>query len=137
MMTDVEAMGAQEDMTILRRGYEAFNAGDMDTFKEILAEDAVWRIGGSGGLSGEKRGRDAILGYFGELGARSNGSIKVNVEDLALGDRYAIGIHTTHAQRDGKSLDQREILVFTISDGKIREAFEFAEDSAGLAHFWS
>lgn len=130
-------MGAQEDMTILRRGYEAFNAGDMDTFKEILAEDAVWRIGGTGGLSGEKRGRDAILGYFGELGSRSNGSIKVNVEDLALGDRYAIGIHTTHAQRDGKSLDQREILVFTISDGKIREALEFAMDSAELAHFWS
>jgi hypothetical protein len=136
-MTEVEAMGAQEDMTILRRGYEAFNAGDMDTFKEILAEDAVWRIGGTGGLSGEKRGRDAILGYFGELGSRSNGSIKVNVEDLALGDRYAIGIHTTHAQRDGKSLDQREILVFTISDGKIREALEFAMDSAELAHFWS
>lgn len=136
-MTEVQAMGAQEDMTILRRGYEAFNAGDMDTFKEILAEDAVWRIGGTGGLSGEKRGRDAILGYFGELGSRSNGSIKVNVEDLALGDRYAIGIHTTHAHRDGKSLDQREILIFTISDGKIREAFEFAEDSAELAHFWS
>jgi len=130
-------MGAQEDMAILRRGYEAFNAGDMDTFKEILAEDAVWRIGGTGGLSGEKRGREAILGYFGELGARSNGSVRVNVEDLALGDKYAIGIHTTRAQRDGKSLDQREILVFTISGGKITECREFAQDSAGLADFWS
>jgi len=93
------------------------------------------RLGG--GLSGEKRGRDAIIGYFGELAARSNGSIKVNVEDLALGDRYAIGIHTTHAKRDGKSLDQREILVFRISGGKIREGLEFPEDSAQLADFWS
>lgn len=61
----------------------------------------------------------------------------MNVEDLALGDKYAIGIHTTHAQRDGKTLDQREILVFRISGGKITEGLEFPEDSAQLADFSS
>jgi hypothetical protein len=86
-MTEVCEMGAQEDAALVRRGYEAFSAGDMDTLGELFTEDAVWHTGGSGGLSGDKQGRDAILAYFGELASRSNGSLKVTLEDVATGDR--------------------------------------------------
>ena len=36
-------MGAQEDVALVRRGYEAFSAGDMDTLRDLFTEDAVWR----------------------------------------------------------------------------------------------
>jgi ketosteroid isomerase-like protein len=136
-MTEVCEMGAQEDAALVRRGYEAFSAGDMDTLGELFTEDAVWHTGGSGGLSGDKQGRDAILAYFGELASRSNGSLKVTLEDVATGDRYAVGVHTNHAERDGKSLDQRAVIVFTLSGGKVTEANELQEDTAELADFWS
>lgn len=45
-------MGAQEDAALVRRGYEAFSTGDMDTLRELFAEDAVWHTGGSGPLAG-------------------------------------------------------------------------------------
>lgn len=130
-------MGAQEDAAVVRRGYEAFSAGDMDTLRELFTEDAVWNTGGTGTLSGVKQGREAILAYFGELGSRSNGSLKVTLEDVATGDRYAIGVHSNQAQRDGKSLDQRSVIVFTISGGKVTEALELQEDTAKVADFWT
>jgi uncharacterized protein len=136
-MTEVCEMGAQEDAALVRRGYEAFSAGDIDTLRELFTEDAVWHTGGSGGLSGDKQGRDAILAYFGELASRSNGSLKVTLEDVAAGDRYAVGIHTNHAERNKQNLDQRAVIVFTISGGKVTEAMELQEDTAMLAEFWS
>jgi uncharacterized protein len=130
-------MGAQEDVALVRRGYEAFSAGDMDTLRELFTEDAVWRVAGSGALSGMKQGRDAILAYFGELGSRSNGTVKVDLEDVAAGDRYVIGVQSNRAERDGRSLDQRSALVFTLADGKVTEVLELQEDTAKASDFWS
>lgn len=137
MKTEVPKMGAQEDVALVRRGYEAYSAGDMDTLKGLFTENAVWRVGGSGALSGVKQGRDEVLAYFGELGSRSNGTVKVNVEDVAAGDRYVIGVQSNHAERDGKSLDQRAVLVFTLADGKVTEVLELAEDTEKASDFWS
>ncbi len=61
-------MAAEENAALVRRGYEAFNRGDAATLTEIIAQDAVWHVAGRNRLSGPKRGRDAILAYFGELG---------------------------------------------------------------------
>ncbi|WP_285314523.1 nuclear transport factor 2 family protein [Pseudarthrobacter sp. fls2-241-R2A-168] len=130
-------MGAQEDVALVRRGYEAFNAGDMDTLRELFTEGAVWRVGGSGALSGAKQGRDAILAYFGELGSRSNGTVKVDLEDVSAGDRYVIGVQSNHAERDGKFLDQRSALVFTLADGMVTEVLELQEDTGKASDFWS
>jgi hypothetical protein len=130
-------MGAQEDVALVRRGYDAFIAGDMDTLRELFTEDAVWHTGGTGGLSGDKKGVGEILAYFGELFSRSQGTLKLTLEDVAAGDRYTIGVQSNHAERDGKSLDQRAVIVFTISGGKVTEVLEMAEDTAQLSEFWS
>lgn len=130
-------MGAKEDVALVRRGYEAFIAGDMDTLRELFTADAVWHTGGTGGLSGDKNGVDEILAYFGELGSRSQGTLKLTLEDVAAGDRYTIGVQSNQAQRDGESLDQRTVIVFTISGDKVTEALEMAEDTAEASDFWS
>ena len=130
-------MGAQEDAALIRRGYEAFSAADMDTLRTLFTEDAVWNVGGSGGLSGVKQGRDAILAYFGELFARSNGTVKVTLDDVVGGENHTFAVQRNHAERNGTSLDQRAALVFKLSDGKVAEVHEFLEDTAKAADFWS
>lgn len=130
-------MGAKEDVALVRRGYEAFIAGDMDPLRELFTADAVWHTGGTGGLSGDKNGVDEILAYFGELRSRSQGTLKLTLEDVAAGDRYTIGVQSNQAQRDGESLDQRTVIVFTISGDKVTEALEMAEDTAEASDFWS
>lgn len=130
-------MGTQEDADLVRRGYEAFGAGDMDTLRGLFTEDAVWHLGGSGGLSGDKQGLDAILAYFGELFTRSDGTIKVDLDDLIGGENHTVGFQRVHAQRNGAAIDLRTVIVFALKDGKVREVYEFPEDTAKAADFWS
>jgi hypothetical protein len=130
-------MGAQENAGLVRRGYEAFGAGDMDTLRGLFADNAVWHLGGSGGLSGDKQGREAILAYFGELFTRSNGTLRVDLDDLIGGDDHTVGFQRVHAERNGATIDQRAAIVFALKDGKVTEVHEFPEDTAKAADFWS
>lgn len=130
-------MGSEENAAVVRRGYEAFIAGDMDKLMEQYTEDSVWHVGGSGPMAGDKKGKDAILAYFGELASRTNGSLKVTLEDVTVGDRYTVGVHSYYAERDGKSINERSVLVCSVSGGKLTEVFEMHEDPARADDFWT
>jgi uncharacterized protein len=130
-------MGTAENVELVRRGYTAFNAGDMATLSEIFAEDAVWYVAGSGVLSGTKQGRDAVLAYFGELGARTQGHFQANVEDIVGGEKHTVAIQQTHGEANGKTLDMGTVITFVVRDGKIAEGREFFEDTAKADDFWT
>ncbi len=118
-------------------GTTAFNAGDMATLSELFAEDAVWHVAGSGVLSGTKQGRDAILAYFGELGARTQGSFQANVEDIVGGENHTVAIQQTRGEDNGKTLDMATVIAFVVRDGKIAEGREFFEDTSKSDDFWT
>ncbi|WP_024365963.1 nuclear transport factor 2 family protein [Arthrobacter sp. TB 26] len=130
-------MGAAENVELVRRGFEAFNAGDMASLSELFAEDAAWHVAGSGVLSGTKQGRGAILAYFGELGARTQGSFQATVQDLVGGEDHTVAIQQTHAQANGKTLDMAAVITFVVRDGKVTEGREFFEDTGKADDFWA
>ncbi|WP_160668746.1 nuclear transport factor 2 family protein [Pseudarthrobacter sp. ATCC 49987] len=130
-------MGTAENVELVRRGFEAFNAGDMASLSELFAEDAVWHVAGSGVLSGAKQGRDAILAYFGELGARTQGTFQANLQDLVGGEDHTVAIQQTHAEANGKTLDMAAVITFVVQDGKVTEGREFFEDTGQADEFWA
>jgi ketosteroid isomerase-like protein len=130
-------MGTAENIELVRQGYTAFNAADMATLSDLFAEDAVWYVAGSGVLSGTKQGRDAILAYFGELGARTQGSFQANLEDIVGGENHTVAIQQTRAENNGKTLDMATVITFVVRDGKITEGREFFEDTAKADDFWT
>jgi hypothetical protein len=130
-------MGNQEDAALVRRGYEAFNSGDIETLKGLFAPDAVYRVGGTGGLAGVRQGPEEVMAYFGELFSRSGGTAKVELQDVIAGERHTVALQTSQAQRNGKSMEQHGVLVFTLRDGKVTEVNEFQEDTAKASDFWS
>jgi hypothetical protein len=130
-------MGTDDNAKVLRRGYEAFSAGDIATLTELFAEDAVWHVPGKSRLSGVKRGRDAVLGYFGELASLSGGTFRVALHDVVGGEQHTIGLHHDNAERDGRVLDLNVVVVFHISDGRFTETWEVHEDEANWEAFWS
>ena len=130
-------MGTAENVELVRQGYTAFNSGDMATLSEMFAEDAVWYAAGGGVLSGTKQGRDAIMSYFGELGARSQGSFQANLQDVVGGEKYTVGIQQTQAQGNGKTIDLATVITFVVRGGKIAEGREFFEDTAKSDDFWA
>ena len=130
-------MGTAENVELVRRVYTAFNSGDMATLSDMFAEDAVWHVAGSGVLSGTKQGRDAILAYFGELGARTQGHFQANVEDIVGGENHTVAIQQTHGEANGKTLDMPTVITFVVRDGQIAEGREFFEDTAKADDFWT
>jgi uncharacterized protein len=130
-------MGAAENAELVRRGYTAFNAGDMASLGSMFAEDAVWYVAGSGALSGVKRGRDEILAYFGELAARTQGSFQANLEDVVGGENHTVAIQQTQGKNNAKTLDMATVITFVVRDGKITEGREFFEDTAKADDFWT
>jgi ketosteroid isomerase-like protein len=129
-------MGATENVDLVRRGYEAFNAGDIASLSEMFEEDAVWYAAGSGVLSGTKRGRDAILAFFGELGARTQGHFRANLKDVVGGDNYTVAIQQTEATIGDKTLDVATVITYVIRDEKITEGREYFEDTGKLDAFF-
>ncbi len=130
-------MGTAENAELVRRGYEAFSAGDMATLSEIFAEDAVWHVAGSGVLSGRREGRDSILAYFGELGKRSEGNLKVTVQDIVAGENHTVALQHNNAESNGRTLDMDGAIAFQVRDGKIIEGREFFADTAQGDAFWA
>src|ERR671932_2359085 len=55
----------------LKRGYDAFNQGDMDGVSEIFADDVRWEGPNADGvpMAGVHEGKDAVLEALGQIGA--------------------------------------------------------------------
>jgi ketosteroid isomerase-like protein len=126
-----------DNAAVVRRGYELFNTGNMDELAKIFADDVVWHVGGRGRLAGEKRGKDAAFSYFGQLGEGSDGTFRAELHDLVASDDHVVGLHTSTGQRNGRSLNEHEALVFHLRDGKIAEGWEHYEDSQRWDEFWA
>jgi ketosteroid isomerase-like protein len=129
---------AHPNEEIVRQGYKAFGEGDMDTLRSLFAPDAVHQATGNNPLSGDYKGVDAILGYYGQLFERSGGTFSAELKTVtAEGDDTVVATHRNKGERDGKTLDQDETLTFTISGGKFTRLVEKHSDPAANDAFWS
>src|SRR2546422_11461394 len=79
-------MGANENAATIRRGYEAFNRGDMNTLTELFDENASWHTPGRSKLANDYKGRDAVFAYFGRLGQETAGNFKADLQHLLADD---------------------------------------------------
>jgi uncharacterized protein len=131
-------MTVQDNLELVRRGYAAFGAGDMDALLELFSPDIVQTVPGSSALSGSHKGAQNVLALYGQLFEMSGGTLRVDLEDVMSdgGDR-TIAVHRVTAERNGETFSSREALLFTIVDGKVVEIQDFFTDIEASDSFWS
>jgi uncharacterized protein len=122
---------------LVRTGYDAFSRGDMDTLRELFAEGVVWHVPGRSPLAGEYEGVDAVIGYFVETMERSSGSFRVEVHDVLANDSHTVGLHVASGERDGKRMEDSQVLVIHVRDGKIASVWQHSSDQYSQDDFWS
>ena len=77
-------MSEHPNVALHRKAHAAFSRGDMDMLTQMIAEDTVWHSAGKSLISGDFRGREAVLGgFFAKLDEVSGGTAKF-VEHQAL-----------------------------------------------------
>jgi uncharacterized protein len=130
-------VGAEENVRILRGGYEAFNSGDIDALAEIFDEGVKWHTPGHSSLANDYQGREATFEYFGRLGQETQGTFRAELRHLVAGDDLVVGIQHNSAERSGKRLDVDLCIVFQLKGGRISEAWEHFHDLYAWDEFWS
>jgi uncharacterized protein len=87
-----------------RKGYAAFQTGDLDTVRALFAPDMVWNLSGKNRFSGVHRGVDNVLALLLQQLQETDGTFKVEVHDILANDEHAVALATVSGTRDGKTL---------------------------------
>ena len=130
-------MAEHRNATLVRRGYDAFAAADIDSLARLIAPDAVQHMPGHNVFSGDHRGRDAILTMYGKLAERSGGTLKVELEELYANDDQVVTVYHSTGTREGRRLDTRHALVFQVRDNQVVELTDVADNEDSDDAFWA
>jgi ketosteroid isomerase-like protein len=106
-------MTADENVAIMQRAYDAFNAADIDTLTELFDENIVWHLPGQSSMAKDYEGRDATLAYFGQIGQESGGTFQAELQHVG------------------------NCIVFELRDGKVVDGREHFNDLYAWDEFWS
>ena len=129
---------AEKDVETVRRGYAAFNSGDMKTLTELFHESAAWHTPGRSPLAGDRKGREATFAQFGRYAGGTGGTFKAVLQSVGKSDDgRVVAIHHNTAKRDGKQLDVGCCLVFEFKDGRVTDGREHFFDLYAWDKFWS
>ena len=122
----------------LERWLAAYGDHDRDAMADSLAEDAVWHVGGTHRLSGDKRGREAILGYFDEVRRETGDSMRLEPLDIMANERHGAAFLRVTAERQGRRLDSVVADAFRFDDdGRIAEFWACNANQSAINEFWA
>jgi len=119
---------AHPNEDLVRRGFDAFSKGDVDTLRALFEQDAVWHAPGRGPLSGDHRGVDEILGFFARTVELTAGTFRVELHDVLANDEHAVAMYVARGDREGKTLEDKSVLVSHVRNGRLAETWQYFED---------
>jgi ketosteroid isomerase-like protein len=135
-MADVTSRNQNSEL--VRRGYAAFNTGDMDTLALIIDESCTWHTPGKSPMAGDHKGHEAIFGQFGRMGGETHGTFKAKLLHVTESeDGFVVGVHQNTGERNGKRLDVLCCIVFDIRNGKLMDARDHFYDLYAWDNFWA
>jgi len=122
---------------LVRKAYESVGRGDIESAKELLAEDVVFHVPGNSPISGEFTGRDNVFGFLAKNQELSGGTMTIELHDVVATDDHVVALQINRAERKGEKLEARVVGVYHVRDGKAAEAWFFTDSQDQNDRFWS
>jgi ketosteroid isomerase-like protein len=129
-------MADHPNAELFRRGYTAFQQGDLDTVRGLFDSNLVWHIPGHNHFSGDHVGVDNVLEMLGRNAQETNGTFNAELHDVLANDTHAVALATVFGEKDGKTLIDRYTHVVHISNGKVTASWIFGENQDKVDEFW-
>jgi ketosteroid isomerase-like protein len=119
----------EDNRRIVTTAFERWAAGSTSFFTDVVAEDVVWRIEGSGPSAGVFRGRaefvqKAVVPFTSRL---SSPVRPIEFKVLADGDHVISHWEGRATARDGREYRNRYAWIFRMQDAKAVEAWAFLD----------
>jgi ketosteroid isomerase-like protein len=130
-------MPAVENEALARRIFDAFARKEGFALRGLFAEDAVWTVPGRGAMAGVYSGRDAIFRFLARLPRETDGTYASRLIDVLASDGRAAALYRASGERQGRSLDLDQVLLFTIADGVVIEVVALPSDPDAFEAFWA
>jgi uncharacterized protein len=130
-------MSAQDNGELIRRGYDAFSKGDMETIAEVFGPDIRWTVSGRNQISGTYSGQEETFAFFGKLVELTDGTFSVAVHDLLASDDHVVVLARESASRNGKSLESDDVHVWHLAGGQAVEFWGISKDQHEVDEFWA
>ena len=131
-------MSEHPNATRAREGFERFVQGDLPALLDLFAHDAVWHVPGSMTLSGEHRGRDAIIAFLRRTAELTGGTYRVELLWTVADDDHLVAVYRAVGERpDGRELDIEQALLVELEDGRWKVVRAQPLDQAAFDAFWN
>ena len=133
-------MNEQQNLEIIRRGYEAFARGDLDALLSLFADNIEWVSPGPSDLptAGTRRGRQQVADFFRILNELFEFQRFEPKTFIAQDDRVVVlGEDTARIKATGKVLDSAWAHAFSLRDGKVASFHEYIDTAAIVAELRS
>jgi ketosteroid isomerase-like protein len=125
-------------MSLISRGYTAFNTGDLDALRSLFSHDVMQHVAGTGPLAGAYKGVDAVLDYYAKLGQRCEGTFRADLLEVhGDGHGHVTAVHQVSATRGGTRHVSRGSILFTFMGDKVTDILELHSDLPGYDAFMS
>lgn len=105
---------------LIRRGYTAFSEGDLDTVRELFADDIVWHVNGRNKLTGDYKGMDEVMGFFAKIMETAD-NVSQEIHEVLANDTHATALLRASMEVNGTRVSDNSVHVFHIEGGKVTE----------------
>ncbi|WP_328603376.1 nuclear transport factor 2 family protein [Amycolatopsis sp. NBC_00345] len=130
-------MSDHENIALMRKVYDAFGVGDVQTAGSYWTEDAVHHYPGRSPLSGEHHGLQESIAFAEQMFELTGGNLRMDVLEIGASDNHAFALLHTHYERKGRVLEMPFVNVARIEGGKIAEFWTYPNDLYAIDEFWN
>jgi ketosteroid isomerase-like protein len=112
---------------------------DLAAIGDLFHDDATWNHRNDDRLGGLHRGSDQIVAFLAESAQLTGGTLRpVPQSCMADGEgRVSVLVHISGTRLDGRSFDDRQIVLFTLDGGRVRTVDQFIGDPGAVTASWA
>lgn len=122
------SMSTHPNAALIQGAYDALANRDPSVLLDLIADDVRWHLPGRHPHAGDFEGKDALLAHWRDYGEATGASHFPPVLAVLADDRFAIAIEHVELERNGKSYNRHDLVVYRIKDGKIVEGWVYPEN---------
>ena len=128
---------AQRNIEVAKKAYQAFNEQHLEDVMDSMDDGVQWHVGGDNPLTGDYKGKQAVMGLFAKFGQLTEGTYEADIHDILASEEHTVVLGTYTATRHGRTHSARFVdIIHPGSDGKAKEFWRFAEDQAAEDEFF-
>jgi hypothetical protein len=80
---------------------------------------------------------DAILGFFARTMELTGSTFRVELHDVLANDEHAVSLYVARGKREGRTLEDKSVLVSHIRNSRFVETWGYSEDLYATDEFFS